>query len=286
LNLAGGNYWLVLVNQAGNWVGQIMGGPEGTNIAGSPIFQFIVNPITGAITAVNEGNGADSNNTATATSTTNNTVNQSNTANINNTLNLSANTGGNETNYNTGGNSSITTGDANIVANIVNFVNNNIVGDGTLIVTVINVFGSWFGDFIGPGQSKQSTNTQTAQGGGTGGEANVTSQGSNNNSNSSSNDSAGGTTTTSVASTNASGNVTVAGGNGSVLGTFSGIPFANLFAGASNNTKPSVIVDSSKALTINLAWAVLILPFAMLYIIKRKFASIRDIVAKGVHLLL
>ena len=47
----------------------------------------------------------------------------------------------------------IGTGDAKIVANIVNFVNNNISGGGKLLVTIVNVFGSWLGDFVGPGFS-------------------------------------------------------------------------------------------------------------------------------------
>jgi len=73
-----------------------------------------------------------------------------------NNINLSANTGGNNANHNTGGNSSITTGDANIIANLVNFVNNNVTGGGRLIVTVVNVFGSWFGNFVTPGHTDDS----------------------------------------------------------------------------------------------------------------------------------
>ena len=60
--------------------GQIMGAPDGSNVAGSPIMEFIIDPITGAVTAKNSGNGAGSDNNTNASSTTNNTVNQTNTA--------------------------------------------------------------------------------------------------------------------------------------------------------------------------------------------------------------
>jgi hypothetical protein len=108
----------------------------------------------GEIIAMNSGNGSGSTNTANVTSVNNDTTVQTNNANIVNNLNLSANTGGNETSKNTGGNNSIVTGDANIIANIVNFVNNNIAGNGRLFVTVVNVFGSWMGNLVTPGQQQ------------------------------------------------------------------------------------------------------------------------------------
>ena len=157
-NLSGGTYWLVIVNEAGKWIGKIMGTPDGQNYAGSTEFAFDVAP-DGSVTASNNKNGAGSENTANTTSNNNTTTTQTNTANIENNLNLSANTGGNDANFNTGGDSNIKTGDANIIANIVNFVNNNIVGDGKLVVTVVNVFGSWVGDLVTPGQQKAPKDT-------------------------------------------------------------------------------------------------------------------------------
>ena len=174
MNLAGGNWWLVLVNEAGQWIGRIVGGDEGANWAGSTDFEFLVNEF-GEITVVNSGNGADSVNSGSVNSETNNTLVQTNTANIVNNLNLSANSGNNSASRNTGGNSSITTGDANIIANIVNFVNNNISGGGKLLVTVVNVFGSWLGDFVGPGQEKQNSNPGIGGVGSQSGESQVTS---------------------------------------------------------------------------------------------------------------
>jgi hypothetical protein len=154
-NLIGGNMWLVLVNEAGNWIGKILGAPDDANFAGSAGTEFNVDE-NGFITASNSGNGSGSINNNDVTNTTTDTTTQNNNADIANTLNLSANTGGNQANANTGGDSKIETGDATIVANLVNFVNNNIKGNGKLFVTVVNVFGSWFGDFVSPGTEKQT----------------------------------------------------------------------------------------------------------------------------------
>lgn len=157
-NVDDGNIWLVLVNKSGQWVGQILGAPEGSNFAGSAGTQFSVSP-SGEITAVNSGNGAGSQNTAVIDQAVNDSTTQSNSARLVNTVNLSANTGNNSASGNTGGDSAISTGDANVIANLVNFVNNNVSGRGKLIVTVVNVFGSWFGDFVTPGTQKQNNSS-------------------------------------------------------------------------------------------------------------------------------
>jgi len=153
-NIDGGNWFLVLVNEAGQWVGRILGGPEGSNMAASEGMLLTVSP-DGQITATNAGNGAGSTNTSSSTATNTTQTTQNNTANVSNNMQLSANTGGNDANYNTGGDNTIITGDAKIIANIVNFVNNNITGGGKLFVTVVNVFGSWLGDFVTPGHKKE-----------------------------------------------------------------------------------------------------------------------------------
>ena len=119
--------------------------------------EFAINE-NGEITAINSANGSGSANNASVNQSNNNTIVQTNNANIVNNVNLSANTGGNTASNNTGGDSSIKTGDAKIVANIVNFVNNNIIGNGRLFVTVVNVFGSWMGDFVTPGTHKENNN--------------------------------------------------------------------------------------------------------------------------------
>ncbi len=161
MNILGGNMWLVIVNEAGNWVGKLFGAPEGSVLAGSDGLEFAMDP-NGTINVTNAKNGADSTNNGDVNNTTNNNLNQTNTANVVNNVNLSANTGGNEANKNNG-NVDIVTGDAEAIANIVNFVNNNIAG-GKLLVTFVNVFGSWKGDFMTPG-SKKDTSPVVAQGG-------------------------------------------------------------------------------------------------------------------------
>lgn len=119
-NLLGGPWWLVIVNVAGEWVGKILGAP----------------PL---------------NATTTQESQVEKQSQQTNQAKIVNNLNLTANTGKNSASNNTGGDSKIKTGDAKILVNLINFVNNNIHANSKLVVTVVNVFGRWLGDFVPPG---------------------------------------------------------------------------------------------------------------------------------------
>lgn len=138
-NIEGGSWWLVIVNEAGEWIGKILGSSEETNFAGSE----------GTDIRVDENGQVITGQSTTA-------VNQSNQASISNNIELAANTGKNKANDNTGGNTSINTGDAKIIANIINFVNSNISSDSKLIVTVVNVFGSWVGNFLPPGYEKET----------------------------------------------------------------------------------------------------------------------------------
>lgn len=155
-----GDMWMVLVNSAGNWLGKIIGANTNGNMAGSEGIEFMVAE-NGDVTVTNADNGTGSTNIGNIYQQNNSTLVQSNTANINNDINLKANTGGNSASRNTGGESTIATGDANIVTNIVNFVNNNIKGDGRLFVNMVNVFGSWVGNFITPeAQSPTTTANQ------------------------------------------------------------------------------------------------------------------------------
>lgn len=270
MNLAGGNWWIVLVNEAGNWMGKIMGAPEGTKFAAVQGTDYSIDE-NGYITVSNAGNGAGSTNDASSNVTNNSTTVQDNNANIVNNLNLSANTGGNSTSKNTGGNSNITTGDANIVANMVNFVNNNITGNGKLVVTVVNVFGSWLGDFVTPGQKKEKT-------------AQVQNNSNNIGGASDNNDSTKSTPTPTptvaaqqktvarVGSGNANNAVTTQNtGNGNVAviseGNGSVQPTPQV-KGASYS-----VVDAAKknVIRINLAWAMLLLPVLAVAYLSRRF---------------
>lgn len=247
-NINGGSWWLVIVNEAGRWVGRIIGNPDGSFMGGSQGTEFVIDE-NGEITAINSGNGADSINNANTSSNTDTTINQTNTADIVNNVNLSANTGGNTASSNTGGGSSIQTGDAKIIANIVNFVNNNIIGDGRLVVTVINVFGSWMGDFVGPGQNQE---TNTAQGG----TQNNNSDGQNTVTTSSGGSSNNSTGSVLAALVSTSGKAFVfIGGAGAP-----GVEETQVLA--ANNISPRITGDSplKKKMTINLAWALLAFP--------------------------
>lgn len=150
LNIISGDAWLVIVNEAGNWIGKIIG--TNGNVFGSVLLEFAMGA-DGSINVTNEDNGADSSNSVTVNQNSHQNITQINNANIVNNVQLSANTGGNSSSRNTNGDSTITTGDANIIANLINFANNNITASGNLFVTVVNIFGSWVGDFFGPGMN-------------------------------------------------------------------------------------------------------------------------------------
>ncbi len=266
-NISGGNWWLVIVNEAGKWVGKIVGAPNSEgNVAASSGTELTVDQ-NGNVTASNNGNGADSTNNTSTNTTTNNETTQNNTAHITNNVNLSANTGGNTASKNTGGDSSITTGDAQVIANLVNFVNNNISGGGKLLVTVVNVFGSWLGDFIAPGATSPTPAPASAQ-------------------------STPAPTQNSVASTQ---NTNTSSGSSSVVNTPAPVKTVHPIALASlihsnkqktladskntNGVNPQVLgasttaADSNNAININLAW---LLPIGIVgglfAVLKRRFA--------------
>ena len=144
----GDTWWLVLVNNQGEWTGKIVGAADGATIDGSGM-EFGVAP-DGSIYALNSGNGAGSDSTASTTSNNTTTINNINNATINNNVNIVANTGNNTADKNMGG-ANIKTGDVNVASNIVNFVNNNFVGK-KFVITVVNIFGKFSGNIISPDQ--------------------------------------------------------------------------------------------------------------------------------------
>lgn len=292
-NINGGNWWLVVVNEAGKWVGKILGAPEGSNFAGSAGTEFVVDD-QGEVTAINKqslstnkGNGSGSDNNTNISQNINNANVQTNTAKVKNNLDLSANTGNNKASYNTGGDSVVKTGDANILANIVNFVNNNIAGNGRLVVTLVNVFGSWDGDFVTPGTqptpapttNPTPTPSSNPNTGGTGNtnlsptpSSDPTNTGSGNSSNSGNTGSSNSQNTTGStnASTNTSGgtsfNTQVAGFSAEVQGTTAEIQFP--FAGKGKDLKTKI--------RINLAWLLVALPAGTLaYVAYKKLKMLK-----------
>ena len=153
----------------------------------------------------------------------------------------------------------------------MNFVNNNITGGGKLVVTFVNVFGSWIGDFITPGNHKNNnTNDNPAIGGlpsqdQPANNSNNIQQESSQNS-SSGNNNSGSISTVVVATNNPITNtvrvLAVA------TGSFSGFKFG----GTNNNekTNSSVNTASAKKITFNLAWGIFALPLLIALYIARK----------------
>jgi hypothetical protein len=272
--------WLVLINNAGHWVGKLIGGDG--NMAGSDGVEFDVDAdgnvsaSNGGNETANSGNGAGSDNNANSNQTSNSTTEQNNNANVENTLNLSANTGKNHANENTGGSSTVKTGDAKIIANVVNFVNNNIKGSGKLVVTVVNVFGSWVGNFITPGHTKEEGNqVANAQGA------------TNTTSNTNATPAPSATTTPSTSTQNVSSTTTKVktawnylttsgnGSNGGNAGVDAQItdPENNVLG----TTQTLGQTQTKNAFTINLAYLILLLPLGLAIYALKKRSSIAKV---------
>lgn len=99
--------------------------------AGTIFLSNLLTPLALADTSVTvSGNGAVSDNSVTLDQSTNTSVNQTNTAEITNVVSTSSNTGGNDANFNTGGTTAISTGDASNTTNITTDANANIADLG------------------------------------------------------------------------------------------------------------------------------------------------------------
>jgi len=112
----------------------------------------------GNLGSANNNTGADSTNNSDTSANNTSQIIIDNDGNVINNYYLDANTGNNTADKNTG-NGSITTGDANIVFNLINFLNNLFLGgEGQLGVGVVNVYGTLDGDIIleGLGPSSES----------------------------------------------------------------------------------------------------------------------------------
>ncbi len=146
-------YFVFINDISGDWQGQILGAAPGTYFYTSDGSIFFVDQ-NGQLVAMNQNNGTDSVNSSEINNTNTNYTNINNNGTITNNINIDANTGGNDASKNTGGNSSITTGDANIVVNVINFINSNFSGR-KVVMTLVNVFGSWIGNFVPAGFTGQ-----------------------------------------------------------------------------------------------------------------------------------
>jgi anti-sigma28 factor (negative regulator of flagellin synthesis) len=159
---------------------------------------------------------------------------------------------------------------------MVNFVNNNISGNGKIFVTVVNVFGSWVGDFITPGSSKQVKSNSAVN--------NAVNAGDNQN-NSSSNNSP---QSSNNQSNRSDGAETIdkakieAFSEGIVKeATSNSHEFINgLIAGAKSEVNNSIVQGASsktvvsQKLKVNLAFLILLLPLAILWFIRKRISRI------------
>jgi len=96
-----------------------------TAIATGAVLVSALAPLANADTVTVTGNGALSGSVVNVTNSSNTVVNQTNNANISNNINTNASTGGNSSNFNTGGNSTISTGNASTNVTVNNAANSN-----------------------------------------------------------------------------------------------------------------------------------------------------------------
>lgn len=120
------------------------------SLGGSP---FVV----GGLGSSNDSTGADSNNTSTTDANNTTQILIDNNGNIVNNYYLDANSGDNTTDKNTG-DGSVTTGDANVVFNLINFLNNAFLGGGgELLIGIVNIFGNYGGNIVLDGLDSAGT---------------------------------------------------------------------------------------------------------------------------------
>lgn len=162
-------WWLVLINNLGVWT-PVLINPATLDA------QIIVDlddlntaPVSsaGQLTADSNNNMTGSNSDNTAENNldlTQNITNQNNGV-INNNIDALALTGSNNADRNTG-NGSVISGDASVLANVVNFLNTNIVAPSFLL-TIVNIFGSWNGDVLNAGATANIPSSQEQASGGT-----------------------------------------------------------------------------------------------------------------------
>lgn len=157
--------WIVIVNKLGQWFGYIVGAPEDATTASGGIMLTDGNPGPIENNVSNSITGPNSENNTNMTNTDNLNISNQNNAAIVNNINVTSNTGGNSSSYNTGG-GSIISGNASIGVNIANFINTNVVAKKFALL-LVNVFGTWDGNVVPPGEEipEQSAESGNHEGG-------------------------------------------------------------------------------------------------------------------------
>ncbi|KKS46436.1 hypothetical protein A2781_04230 [Candidatus Gottesmanbacteria bacterium RIFCSPHIGHO2_01_FULL_42_27] len=153
--------WMIIVNEAGKWVGHILGSPWGSTSASNSL---PVTTETGgfgnqnySVYSGNEATGPLSQNIATIASNTEESYITENNAAITNNITANADTGNNQAMYNTGA-GVISTGDADVALNLVNMANTNVVAK-KFVAILVNVIGEFMGDVIPTGYTDNTAQT-------------------------------------------------------------------------------------------------------------------------------
>jgi len=146
--------WMIIVNQAGKWVGQIVGTPWGATSASNslPLSQTSAGAGQNTFTTqtTNSNTGPMSDNNASYSETSDTEVTNDNQAAISNNIIANADSGNNEASYNTGA-GTIDTGDAKVGLNLVNMANTNVTAK-KFIVVLVNIMDELLGNIIPPQQ--------------------------------------------------------------------------------------------------------------------------------------
>lgn len=153
-----GTVWMVIVNEMGKWVGHIIGAPFGATTASDSLAIVQSNGEAGNQTystvSQNNGTGPGSKNNAAYNNTSDTTVENNNKAAISNNIIANADTGNNESLYNTGA-GQIETGNAKTGLNLVNMANTNVTAK-KFVAILVNVMGNFLGNIVTPEQKSAS----------------------------------------------------------------------------------------------------------------------------------
>lgn len=174
----GGTVWMVIVNEAGKWVGHIIGAPYGSNYASNSLgaTQTTVNNTPYYTDTFNTATGALSKNEASYSQTDNTEITNANSAAIVNNITANADSGKNTASSNTGA-GIIDTGNAKVALNLVNMANTNVTAK-KFIAVIVNVLGEFLGNIIPP-DHQSTANSTTNSTSGNGQDNNTTSVSSN-----------------------------------------------------------------------------------------------------------
>lgn len=150
-NIFGSRWLLLIINNFGNWSGNLVGWWGNLFSVGGTTFAWIRLPdaqgnLANGVAGENLNTGENSENAALASGTNSLLVDNNNTADIQNQINVTADTGNNQIE---GEDGTITTGNAQASSNVLNMVNTNIIGNQWFF-GVINIFGNFLGDIIFP----------------------------------------------------------------------------------------------------------------------------------------